>query len=229
MIWIDKSGSPASSTAIKEALNQQLRKKINDHLNYAGDKVQIGFIHNNTQSRDIYKQYTIQARLPNEYQTMEEEEQKEEMADFERKLSMERGLVLKHAKGAMELELNKANGSTGGTDIWSTINIANDFFNEGAINKEMVFLCDMIENTPRSRQFHKFLPKDNNEARTMATVDYNKLLESYPQLKTASGLNSVKVSVWYPRENLDNTKAFGRLEPYWRELFGKFQMTLTIQ
>lgn len=195
LIFIDKSDNKPLSDGIKKDFKIKLRNIVRNNIRSSEDRLAISFIYRDT-PRELYKSFVLELKFQQE-------------------------LILQACYKALELPPDSNNGSTSGSDLWSTIAIANSVFADVDPNsiKYVYYFSDMVQNTP-IRSFYKTqnLPKDNPAAIKMAKDDLKRIRDQFPELKN-NHLKDANITVYQPRAALDNNTASSRLFYYWKTIF----------
>jgi hypothetical protein len=209
LIFIDKTQSVNVNKAfVAQKYQQILTELVEQNIRQKGDKLEVYFIHENTQKA---RALSLTCRTEVEdMSAMNATDREAAETTTGLTLQRERMVFLKQAMG--KLAMQNTGNSQRFTDIWAALPVIAKAGETGAEVKAY-FLSDMIESMRGTgrRDFHSNPPSSNNEADQWAKADA-KQMQQY-------ALNAAEIKLALPFEPTSSTKENNpTVTQYWTTL-----------
>lgn len=196
LVFIDKTQSVNVNKAfVAQKYQQILSDLVEQNIHQKGDKLEVYFIHENTQKARALS-LTCRTQVDDvSHMNATDRESAQTTADLS--LQRERMIFLKQL--VTKLGIQNTGASQRQTDIWASLPVINKAAETGAEVK-VYYLSDMIESMkgPNRRDFHISPPQDNTQAENWAKADA-KQMKQY-------ALNAAEIKIALPFEPTSSTK-----------------------
>lgn len=209
LVFMDKTQSVNINKAfVAQKYQQILSDLIEQNIRQKGDKLEVYFIHENTQKA---RALSLTCRTEVEdisHMNATDREAAQTTADLT--LQRERMIFLRQLMA--KLGIQNVGNSQRQTDIWASLPVINKATETGAEVK-VYYLSDMIESMkgPNRRDFHSIPPQDNSQAESWAKTDA-KAMQQY-------ALNAAEIKIALPFEPTSSTKENNpTITHYWNTL-----------
>lgn len=209
LVFMDKTQSVNVNKAfVAQKYQQILTDLVEQNIRQKGDKLEVYFIHENTQKAKALS-LTCRTEIDDvSHMNATDREAAETTADLA--IQRERMVFLKQL--IAKLGIQNVGASQRQTDIWASLPVINKAAESGAEVK-VYYLSDMIESMKGAnrRDFHNTPPQDNAQAETWAKEDA-KQMQQY-------GLSAAEVKIALPFEPTSSTKENNpTVTTYWTTL-----------
>ncbi len=209
LIFMDKTQSVNVNKAfVAQKYQQLLADIVEQNIKQKGDKLEVYFIHENTQKAKALS-VTCRTEMDNT-SSMNATDREGAQTTFDLMLDREKMVLLRQVTS--KLAMQNTDNSQRFTDIWASLPVMAKAAETGAEVKAY-FLSDMIESMRGAgrRDFHSHAPKDNNEATNWAKTDAKNLKQH--------ALGSTDIKLALPFEPTSSTQENNpTITTYWTVL-----------
>jgi hypothetical protein len=210
LVFMDKTQSVNVNRAfVADKYKQVLNDLVEQNVRQKGDKLEVYFIHENTQKARAMS-LTCRTEVENT-DNMNATDREAAQTASDMLLQRERTIFLRQA--VAKLGVQNVGSSQRYTDIWASLPVVAKAAEAGAEVK-VYYLSDMIESMRGTgrRDFHSNPPKDNAEAEAWAKADAKTALKNYQ-------LGGADVKIVLPFEPTSSTKENNpTVSAYWTAL-----------
>jgi len=210
LVFIDKTQSVNVNRAfVNDKYKQVLNDLVEQNIRQKGDKLEVYFIHENTQKGRAMS-LTCRTEVENT-EAMNATDREAAQTSSDMLLQRERMIFLRQAMA--KLGVQNVGSSQQYTDIWASLPVIASAAEAGAEVK-VYYLSDMIESMrgPQRRDFHTKAPQDNAQAETWAKADAKGSLKNY-------ALGGADIKIVLPFEPTSSTKENNpTVTTYWTTL-----------
>jgi hypothetical protein len=209
LVFMDKTQSVNVNKAfVTQKYQQILSDLVEQNVHQKGDKLEVYFIHENTQKARALS-LTCRTQVEDiSHMNATDREAAQTTADLT--LQRERMIFLRQLMA--KLGIQNVGSSQRQTDIWASLPVINKAAETGATVK-VYYLSDMIESMKGAnrRDFHSNPPQDNTQADAWAKADA-KQMQQY-------ALNAAEIKIALPFEPTSSTKENNpTVTQYWNTL-----------
>jgi hypothetical protein len=209
LVFMDKTQSVNVNKAfVAQKYQQILSDLVEQNIRQKGDKLEVYFIHENTQKARALS-LTCRTQVDDiSHMNTTDREAAQTTADLT--LQRERMIFLRQLMA--KLGVQNVGTSQRYTDIWASLPVINKAAESGAEVK-VYYLSDMIESMrgANRRDFHTNPPQDNSQAENWAKADA-KQMKQY-------ALNAAKIKIALPFDPTSSTKENNpTVTQYWNTL-----------
>lgn len=223
-VFLDQSNEkPYTKEQIQRSIQKQ-RPLVMQCLQHEGDQIEVYYITSATGSKELVSRFTLQLPpLSEHFEELDERMQSRELQKQQTALQNQQELFLGIVKKALELPAQ--DGAKSGSDIWSTLRIAGELFQDADsnANKRIIYISDMVQNAPDSRRFYKAPPQSEAKAVELGKEDQQRMEERWPFLKEDNPIKGSTVKVIHPRNLLEGDRKASLMYAYWNTLFEGFE------
>ncbi len=223
-LFIDRSDDEPFTQEQQGRILQKLRPVISQCFEHPKDQVEVYFISPATGSKELVSRFVLQLPpLPEHFQELDERQQGREVQKQNTALQTQRELLLGIIKKALSLPPTK--GAQAGSDVWSTLRISAELFGavDSSVTRRVLYVSDMVENTPNSRNFYKTPLQSEQEAVEMGQQDAARMVDRWAVLKANKALKGASVKVIHPRNLLEGKRSQTYVYRYWQTIFQKLE------
>lgn len=209
LVFMDKTQSVnVNKTFVAQKYQQILNDLIEQNIRQKGDKLEVYFIHENTQkARALSLTSRTEIEDINQMNATDRE-----AAQTTADLMLQRERMIFQKQVLAKLNMQNTGASQRSTDIWASLPVIAKVAETGATVK-VYFLSDMVESMQGSgrRDFHKNPPANDKEAETWAKADA-KNMQQY-------ALQAADIKIALPFEPTSSTKENNpAVTHYWNTL-----------
>jgi len=209
LVFMDKTQSVNVNKAfVAQKYQQILSDLVEQNIHQKGDKLEVYFIHENTQKARALS-LTCRTQVEDISQMSATDR---EAAQTTADLTLQRERIIFLRQLIAKLGIQNVGTSQRQTDIWASLPVINKAAETGAEVK-VYYLSDMIESMKggNRRDFHSRPPQNNSEAESWAKSDA-KQMQQY-------ALNAAEIKIALPFEPTSSTKENNpTVTQYWSTL-----------